>query len=43
LVSIFSVTCCSTSRAVAPGQAADTTICLMVKGGSSARPRLKKA
>ena len=33
LVSILSVTCCSISRAVAPGHGADTTICLMVKGG----------
>ncbi len=43
LRSIRSVTCCSVSSIVAPGQAACTTIVLMVKDGSSLRPRLKKA
>jgi len=38
-----SVTWLTVSSSVAPGQAAETTIVLIVKGGSSARPRLKKA
>jgi hypothetical protein len=36
-----SVTCFSVSSTVAPGHAADTTIVLMMKVGSSARPSLK--
>jgi hypothetical protein len=38
-----SVSCCCVSSSVAPGQTAVTSIVLIVKDGSSSRPRLTKA
>jgi hypothetical protein len=43
LRSIRSVTCWAVSSSVAPGQAACTTMVLMVKAGSSLRPIPTKA